>query len=112
MKDEYNFSSAKRGPVVPLPSHQTEVRLRLDNEVLDWLRERVNEAGGGDYLSMINVILRRQFETQVSRQEVYSVIAETDETPVVARQARVVEEVIVGKTATERTETVHLQRRK
>ena len=91
MKDDYDFSNAKRGPVVPLPAHQTEVRLRLDNEVLDWLRERVNEAGGGDYRDMINTILQTHIETQedaaliraikkgegsgeVSREEVFAVL--------------------------------------
>jgi hypothetical protein len=91
MKDEYDFSNAKRGPVVPLPAHQTEVRLRLDNEVLDWLRERVNEAGGGNYQDMINSILQTHIETQedaaliraikegkgsgeVSREEVFAVL--------------------------------------
>ena len=33
-------------------------------------------------------------------------VTETDEVPVVSKTARVVEEVVVGKTATERTETV------
>ena len=33
-------------------------------------------------------------------------VTETDEVPVVSKSARVVEEVVVGKTATERTETV------
>lgn len=64
MKDEYDFSSAKRGPVVPLPPHQTEVRLRVDNEVLDWLPERVNQAGGGNYAVMINSILRAHIDAQ------------------------------------------------
>lgn len=57
MQDEYDFSNAKRGAVVPLPANQTEVRLRLDNEVLDWLRERVNEAGDGSYQDIINAVL-------------------------------------------------------
>jgi uncharacterized protein (DUF4415 family) len=64
MKDEYDFSNSKRGAVIPQPAHQTEVRLRLDNEVLGWLRERVNEAGGGDYQSMINTILQTYIEIQ------------------------------------------------
>ena len=34
-------------------------------------------------------------------------MTETDEVPVVSKTARVVEEVVVGKTATERTETIH-----
>ena len=33
-------------------------------------------------------------------------VTETSEVPVVAKEARVVEEVVVGKTATDRTETV------
>ena len=64
MKDEYDFSSAKRGPVVPLPAHQTEVRLRLDDAVLDWLRKNVNEAGGGSYAEVINSILRVHTDAQ------------------------------------------------
>ena len=34
-------------------------------------------------------------------------ITETREVPVVAKEARVVEEVVIGKTATDRTETIH-----
>ncbi len=64
MKDEYDFSEAKRGPVVPMSSHQTEVRLRLDNDVLDWLRERVSNTGGGNYQEMLNAILRTYIQTQ------------------------------------------------
>jgi hypothetical protein len=100
MKDEYDFSNAKRGAVVPLPVHQTEVRLRLDSDILDWLRDRVNEAGGGDYQSTINTIIRSHIETQAN------------EVPVVAKKARIVEEVVVGKTAPERSEAFHFQGRK
>lgn len=64
MKDEYDFSNAKRGPVVPLPPHQTEVRVRLDTAVLDWLRERVNETGGGNYADSINAILQAHIDAQ------------------------------------------------
>lgn len=64
MQDEYDFSNAERGAVVPLPAHQTEVRLHLDSEVLDWLRARVNEAGGGSYRDMINTILQAHIQTQ------------------------------------------------
>ena len=64
MKDEYDFSNARRGPVVPLPPHQTEVRVRLDNEVLGWLRESVNEAGGGSYADIVNSVLRAHIDAQ------------------------------------------------
>lgn len=64
MKDEYDFSDAKRGAVVPLSASQTEVSLRLDNDVLDWLRERVSRMGGGNYQEMLNSILRTYIQTQ------------------------------------------------
>jgi len=58
VQDEYDFSNAKRSAVVPLPTHQTEVRIRLDSEVLDWFRERAKEASGGNYQDIINTVLR------------------------------------------------------
>lgn len=64
MKDEYDFSNSQRGPVVPLPSHQTEVKLRLDNEILDWLRENSNQSGGGNYADTINAILQAHIDAQ------------------------------------------------
>ena len=64
MKNKYDFSSATRGSVVPLPSHQTEIRLRLDNAVLDWLRKSANEAGGGNYADNINAILQAHIDAQ------------------------------------------------
>ncbi len=64
MEDEYDFNSAKRGSVVPLSPHQTEVRLRLDNEVLDWLRKCANEANGGDCHDLINSVLQMHIHSQ------------------------------------------------
>ena len=62
IRDEYDFSRAKRGPVVPLPPHQTEARLRLDNDILNWLREQVNKADGGSYQDLLNSILRAHIQ--------------------------------------------------
>ncbi len=64
MQHEYDFSNAKRGAVVPLPTYQTEVRIRLDNEVLDWFRERINDADGGSYQNLINTVLRAYIQDQ------------------------------------------------
>jgi uncharacterized protein (DUF4415 family) len=58
MKQEYDFSKGKRGAVVPVPSGKTRVTIRLDDEVLDWFRDEVEKAGGGNYQSMINLALR------------------------------------------------------
>jgi uncharacterized protein (DUF4415 family) len=58
MKKEYDFSRAKRGPVVPVPPGKTRITIRLDNEVLDWFKQQVHEAGGGNYQTLINAALR------------------------------------------------------
>jgi uncharacterized protein (DUF4415 family) len=58
MKDEYDFSRARRGPVVPIPQSKTRITIRLDTDVLDWFRQRVEDAGGGNYQSLINAALR------------------------------------------------------
>ena len=57
MKKQYDFTTAKRGPVVPVPSGKTRVTIRLDNDVLDWFRKQVDEAGGGSYQTIINEAL-------------------------------------------------------
>jgi uncharacterized protein (DUF4415 family) len=58
MKKEYDFSKGKRGAVAPVPSGKTRITIRLDNEVLDWFRKQVHEAGGGNYQSLINSALQ------------------------------------------------------
>ena len=64
MRDEYDFSQAKRGPVEPIPTGKTRITIRLDDDVLDWFRQRVHEAGGGNYQSLINQALRDFIQTQ------------------------------------------------
>lgn len=59
MRREYDFSKGKRGPVIPVPRGKTRITIRLDNDVLDWFRQQVNRAGGGNYQSLINEALRQ-----------------------------------------------------
>jgi len=59
MKREYDFSKAKRGAVVTVPKGKTRITIRLDNEILAWFREAVERAGGGNYQSLINEVLRQ-----------------------------------------------------
>jgi uncharacterized protein (DUF4415 family) len=58
MRKQYDFSKAKRGAPVPVPAGKTRVTIRLDDDVLEWFRNRVEQAGGGNYQSLINAILR------------------------------------------------------
>jgi hypothetical protein len=82
MKKYYDFSKGKRGAVVPAAPGKTRITIRLDNEVLDWFRSKVDAMGGGSYQSMINAALREHirfggegFETflrNIIRQELQS----------------------------------------
>lgn len=58
MQDEYDFSHGKRGSVVPMPSGKTRITIRLDDDILDWFRQEVHKAGGGNYQTLINSVLR------------------------------------------------------
>jgi uncharacterized protein (DUF4415 family) len=58
MKKEYDFGKGRRGPVLRAPPGKTRVTIRLDDDVLEWFRQQVDEAGGGNYQSLINEALR------------------------------------------------------
>ncbi|MCU0976563.1 MAG: BrnA antitoxin family protein [Steroidobacteraceae bacterium] len=58
MRKQYDFSNARRGAVVPAPAGKTRITIRLDDDVIDWFKNRVEEAGGGNYQSLINAALR------------------------------------------------------
>jgi uncharacterized protein (DUF4415 family) len=59
MKREYDFSKAKRGPVITVPKGKTRITIRLDEDVISWFRTEVEQAGGGNYQSLINDALRQ-----------------------------------------------------
>jgi uncharacterized protein (DUF4415 family) len=58
MKKEYDFSKGKRGPVLRVPPGKTRVTIRLDDDILNWFRQQVDDAGGGNYQTLINDALR------------------------------------------------------
>lgn len=64
MRDEYDFGGGRRGAIDPLPAGKTRITIRLDNDVLDWFRDQVEAAGGGNYQTLINQALRSYMEQQ------------------------------------------------
>jgi uncharacterized protein (DUF4415 family) len=60
--DEINFSKGIRGPVRPPSCDQTQLTVRIDTDILEWLRAKANKAGGGNYQRMINRILREAMD--------------------------------------------------
>ncbi len=63
MKREYDFSKAKRGPIVRHEG-KTRITIYLDTAVLEAFRERADAAGRG-YQTMINEALR-EYVTQAT----------------------------------------------
>lgn len=88
MKEEHDYSKGRRGAVVPPKEGRTRVTIQLDGEVLNWLREEVNNSGGGSYSELINEVLRRR-----------TVAARMDYRPGIDVDARIVcdPEVLAGK---------------
>jgi uncharacterized protein (DUF4415 family) len=64
MLEEYDFSQAKRGPVVPPGPNKTRITIRIDTDILNWFREQVNASGGGSYQTLINQALREYIQNQ------------------------------------------------
>jgi uncharacterized protein (DUF4415 family) len=65
MREEYDFSDAIRGPVMPSEPGKTRITIRLDNDVLDWFRAKVHAQGGGNYQTLINQALRAYIVQQI-----------------------------------------------
>ena len=68
MKRECDFGQGKRGPVLRTPKERTRaktrVTIRLDDDLLAWFRRRVEDAGGGNYQTLINDALRAAMEPE------------------------------------------------
>lgn len=64
MKAKYDFSKARRGTVMPASGKKVRITIRLDRDVLDWFKSKVEDAAGGNYQTMINEALRAFIEHQ------------------------------------------------
>ena len=64
MKAKYDFSKGKRGAVLPSSGNKVRITIRLDRDIVDWFRSKVEEQGGGNYQSMMNSALRIYMEGQ------------------------------------------------
>jgi|SRR6185436_14934645 len=51
---DIDFSQAKRGPVVKAEPGKTKISIRLDNAVIEGFRKLADQAGGGNYQTLIN----------------------------------------------------------
>ena len=54
MRNEYDFSRAKRGPVSTGSKGKTRITIRLDDDIVQWFKAQVHRAGGGNYQTLMN----------------------------------------------------------
>lgn len=73
---DIDFSRAKRGPVVKPEPGKTKVSIRLDNAVLEYFRSAVDDAGGGNYQTLINDALRAYIQQRSVLEAVRQVVRE------------------------------------
>ena len=64
MKAKYDFSKGKRGAVLPSSVNKVRITIRLDRDIIDWFRSKVEEQGGGSYQTMLNDALKKHIEHQ------------------------------------------------
>lgn len=78
MKNEYDFGKGRRGSVTKPRPGKTRITIRLDDDVLQWFRDQVHSAGGGNYQTLINDALREfiSYETEPLEETVRRVVRE------------------------------------
>ncbi|MBI2162138.1 MAG: BrnA antitoxin family protein [Candidatus Rokubacteria bacterium] len=71
-----DFARAKRGPVVKPEPGKTKISIRLDNTVLEYFRNLVDKAGGGNYQTLINDALLEHVHRRSTLDVVRQVVRE------------------------------------
>ena len=80
MKDSYDFSKGKRGPITkpaPEPAGKVKITIRLDADIVDHFMAKADESGGAlGYQTLINEALRRSLEAPALESIIRRVIRE------------------------------------
>jgi uncharacterized protein (DUF4415 family) len=73
---DFDFSQAKRGPVVKAEPGKSKISIRLDNSVIDAFRAYADQAGGGNYQTLINDALVEYLHRRTMLDAVRQVVRE------------------------------------
>lgn len=73
---DIDSSRAKRGPVIPPEPAKTKISIRLDKRVIDHFRSQVEDAGEGNYQTLINDALVSYIERASMLEAVRMVLRE------------------------------------
>ena len=64
MNNKYDFSKARRGAVAPPSGNKARITIRLDRDIVEWFKAKVERQGGGNYQTRLNDALRSFTEHQ------------------------------------------------
>ncbi len=73
---DFDFSDARRGAVVTVEPGKTKISIRMDNAVLEYFRNIVDQAGGGNYQTLINDALLEYVHRRSTLEIVREVVRE------------------------------------
>ncbi len=59
---EYDFDDAVQGAIVKPARGKTRITIRIDTDILNWFRNQIHKAGGGNYQTLINDALREYIQ--------------------------------------------------
>jgi uncharacterized protein (DUF4415 family) len=62
--------------VVSPPGNKVRITIRLDRDVVDWFRSKVEEEGGGNYQTMLNDALRSYIERESLEETLRRIVRE------------------------------------
>ena len=57
-----DLSKGKRGAVVKADPNKVRITIRLDADIIEYFKNQVLDAGGGNYQSLINEALRKHIQ--------------------------------------------------
>ena len=73
---DIDFSRAKRGAIVKPEPGKAKISIRLDNAVIEYFRNLVDKAGGGNYQTLINDALLEHLHRRSTLDAVRQVVRE------------------------------------
>ena len=73
---DINFSGAARGAVIPAEAGKTNISIRLNNRVVEHFRSQVEQAGSGNYQTLINDALVASMDRRAVIDAVRQVVRE------------------------------------
>jgi uncharacterized protein (DUF4415 family) len=60
-----DFSKGKRGAIIKADPNKIRITIRLDGNIIEYFKKQVNDAGGGNYQTLLNDALRNYIHSEI-----------------------------------------------